>query len=186
MGLERWISAGDTFTGWTGDEGNIVVSAPDETGHFYAQDVNGCEEEWHVAAIKPGTIRRPVATWCPEWCPRCGLDLRDAGYPAQHQWEGCGDTCPFTWKPPTLKIMGNDIQAWIETADDLGLTKIVEPRGLSVVIFNREHPGRGWLWVQEGRLITAYSMDETGHDIDAGTALVRLGSLSRRVVHPIK
>lgn len=76
--------------------------------------------------------------------------------------------------------MGNDIQAWRETAEDLALTVVTGPDGREIVIFNREHIGRGYLWVSETRLISSYSPDEAPTDRDAGGALATLGRLARK------
>jgi hypothetical protein len=41
----------------------------------------------------------------------------------------------------------NDIQAWAQTAKDLGLATVWDPHAKEIVIFNRAARERGFLWV---------------------------------------
>lgn len=63
----------------------------------------------------------------------------------------------------------NDIEAWTETAQDLGLQHMTAPGGDEVVIFNREDKDHGFVWVkpdelrgceQDGRVITLASPEK--------------------------
>lgn len=49
----------------------------------------------------------------------------------------------------------NDIEAWTETAQDLGLQHITAPEGDEAVILNTAHVTSGFVWVKTDELRAA-------------------------------
>jgi len=96
MRLERWLSTGDAFD-TPYEQGCKVAAEADERGFFLAIDSHGAFAEFHTDAVV--AVRRPVAGSCPAECPRCGLDLAQAGRPRSHQTWDTSDMCSFTWAP---------------------------------------------------------------------------------------
>lgn len=76
----------------------------------------------------------------------------------------------------------NDLDAWADTARDLGLgtVSLPSPDGkiVELAIFNPSDLGRGFLWIKEHRLIGQDG--EIKGDLTSAEALALLARLSRR------